>query len=110
MYLMYYDDAEGNRVYTMLVRLSSTLYNTMHLRNAHSFSACAAEDSPRRFCNSVSPSSQVFAGRQVLAGKVDLQEEVRAASYAAEATGTLEAYSCQQCFRRVSTLHEVVLK
>ena len=87
---MYYDDAEGNRVYTMLVRLSSTL-GAMDLRNAHSFSACAAEDSPRRFCNSVSPSSQVFAGRQVLAGKVDLQEEVRAASYAAKATGTLEA-------------------
>ncbi len=29
MYLMYYDDADGNRVYTMLVRLSSTLCDTM---------------------------------------------------------------------------------
>ncbi len=61
MYLMYYDDAEGNRVYTMLVRLSRTLCDTMDLRNAHIFAACAAEDSPRRFCNSVSPPSQVFA-------------------------------------------------
>ena len=58
---MYYDDAEGNRVYTMLVRLSSTRFVIVALRNAHSFAACAAEDSPRRFCNSVSPPSQVFA-------------------------------------------------